>query len=42
MGTADAIAIHGGKGGNARARELHRSAGLPGFEGAASLASSRV
>ena len=30
--------IHGGKGGNAPARELPRSAGLLGFEGAESLA----
>ena len=33
---------HGGKGGDAPARELHRSAGLLGFEGAESLASPWV
>ena len=33
---------HGGKGGDAPARELHRSAGLLGFEGAESLASPCV
>ena len=33
---------HGGKGGDAPARELHRSAGLFGFEGAESLASPCV
>ena len=36
------ITIHGGKVGDAPARERHRSAGLPGFEGAESLASPGV
>ena len=33
------VAIHGGKGGDGPARELHRTAGLPGCQGAESLAS---
>ena len=33
---------HGGTGGDAPARAIHWSAGLPGFEGAESLASPGV
>ena len=39
---ADLVRCYRGKWGDAPARKLHRSAGLPGFEGAQSLSSPAV